>query len=117
MQQRHAPGRAFIGLVAGQEIQEQAGLGERPILAAIAAREDLAEHVLGAFAVEEVLLVGRALIGIAGRDGDAVHAHRHHLVEERGGALRIGAVEQGAVDLGAEAAFDLASLIAATAFS
>ena len=101
--QRHRPGRAFIGLVAGQEVHEQVGLGELPFLAAIAAAENVAEQLAGALAIEEVLLIGRALIGIAGRHRDAVQPHRHHLVEELGGAFRIGAVEQRAVDLGAEA--------------
>ena len=36
-----------------------------------------------------MLLIRRALIGIAGRDGNAVHAHRHHVVEERRDPLRL----------------------------
>ena len=79
------------------------GLGERPLLAALAAREDVAEQLLGLLAVEEMLLVGRALIGIARRNRDAVEADRLHLVEERCDALGLGAVEQGAVDVDAEA--------------
>src|SRR3954447_11727965 len=63
--QRHAPRRAFVGLVAREEIEEQLGLGEFPILAAVAARKDIAEQFAGALAVEEVLLVRRALVGIA----------------------------------------------------
>ena len=43
---------------------------QRPVLA-LAEREDLAEQVLGLAAVEEMLLVGSALIGIAGRDRNA----------------------------------------------
>ena len=35
---RVAPRRAVIGLVAGEEVEEQAGLAERPVLAAVAAR-------------------------------------------------------------------------------
>jgi hypothetical protein len=51
-----------------------------------------------------VLLVGRALIGVARRDGDAVDAHRRH-VSSKNLAMRfgVGAVEQGAVDAGCEA--------------
>ena len=40
-------------------------------LLALAEREDLAEQLLGLAAVEEVLLIGRPLIGVAGRDRDA----------------------------------------------
>src|SRR6476469_10238104 len=62
---RIAPRRAVVTLVAGQEVEEQAGLAERPLFAAPAAAEDVAEQVLGAVAVEEVLLVGRALVDVA----------------------------------------------------
>ena len=37
---------------------------------------------------EEMLLVGRALVGVAGRDRDAVDAELRHVVEERGDAAR-----------------------------
>jgi hypothetical protein len=57
---RIAPRRAVIGLVAGQEVEEQAGLAERPSLAAVAALEDVAEQLLGGLAIEEVLLIRRA---------------------------------------------------------
>src|SRR5690349_22214089 len=67
---RIAPWRAVIGLVAGEEVEEQAGLAERPLLAAVAALEDVAEQLLGGLAVEEVLLVRRALVGVARRHGD-----------------------------------------------
>jgi len=53
------------------------------------ARENIAEHLLGLSRLRKMLLVGR-LIGLAGRDGDAVQAHRRHLVEEGGDALRLG---------------------------
>src|SRR6185436_15726090 len=49
---RIAPRRAVVGLVAGQEVEEQAGLAERPFLAAVAALEDVAEQLLGGLAVE-----------------------------------------------------------------
>src|SRR5260370_40242121 len=60
---RHAPRRAFVILIARQEIQEQAGMHEIPLLA-FAQREHVAEQFLGLGAVEEMLLVRRALIGI-----------------------------------------------------
>src|SRR5476651_1120841 len=76
---RIAPGGAMIGLVAGEKIEKQRRLIEAPGLAAlalggVALGEDVAKELLGAGAVEEVLLVGRALIGVAGRDGDALDA-------------------------------------------
>ena len=64
---RHAPRRAVVFAVAGEEIEEQARMHQVPLLA-LAQSEDAAEQLLGLAAVEEVLLVGRALIGIAGRD-------------------------------------------------
>src|SRR5215472_16880939 len=60
----HAPRRALVFLVAGEEIEEQAGMHEIPLLA-LAECKDVAEQVLGLGAVEEVVLVRRALIGIA----------------------------------------------------
>ena len=54
-------------LVAGEEVEEQAGVDEVPLLA-LAAREHVAEQLLGLAAVQEVLLIGRALIGVARRD-------------------------------------------------
>src|SRR5262245_65052377 len=67
---RHAPGRAVIGLVAGEEVEVQAGMDEGPLLA-LAAGKHVAEQLLGLAPVEEVLLVGRALVGVAGRDRNA----------------------------------------------
>src|SRR6185312_2881684 len=61
---RVAPGRAVVALVAGEEVEEQRGLAERPVLAAVAALEDAAEQLLGLAPIEEMRLVGRALIGI-----------------------------------------------------
>ena len=42
-----APGRAMIGLIAGQEIEEQQRLKERPVVAALPRRENIAEQLLG----------------------------------------------------------------------
>src|SRR5580704_19333107 len=63
---RHAPRGAFVILVARKEVQEQAGMHEVPLLA-LAEREYVTEQLLGLGAVEKVLLVGRAFIGIARR--------------------------------------------------
>src|SRR6185312_6003838 len=98
-----APGRAVIALIAGEEVEEHARLAERPVLAAIAAGEDVAEQLLGFIAIEEVLLVRRALIGIAGRNRDAVDADGSGLVEESGDLVRLGVIEQRAVDVDPEA--------------
>src|SRR6201988_3456992 len=67
---RHAPGRALVFLVAGEEVEEQAGMHEVPLLA-LAERKDVAEQLLGLGAVEEVFLVGRTLIGVARRHRNA----------------------------------------------
>src|SRR5213075_1092160 len=67
---RHAPGGAVRFLIASEEIEEHAGVHELPPLA-LAEGEHLAEQLLGILAGEEVLLVGSALIGIAGRDRNA----------------------------------------------
>src|SRR5581483_5188196 len=67
---RHAPGRALVILVAGEEVEEQPGVQEVPALA-LAERKHVAEQLLGLLAIQEVLLIGRALISVAGRDRDA----------------------------------------------
>jgi len=57
-------------LIAGEEIEEQGGLGKTPA-PALADLEDIAEELLGFLARKEMLLVRRPFIGIARRDGDA----------------------------------------------
>ena len=84
----------MILLVAGEEIEEQAGLAEATTWCRCSRAEDVAEQLLGLAPVEEMRLVGRALIGVARRDGDAVDADRHDLVEEARDALGLGAVER-----------------------
>src|SRR6185437_10506249 len=64
---RHAPRRAVEFLIAGQEVEEHARMGEIPLLA-LAEREHLPEQLLGLAPRQEMLLVGRALVGIARRD-------------------------------------------------
>src|SRR5215813_13659164 len=61
------PRRAVIALVAGEEIEEQVRMDEIPLFS-LAHAEDLAEKLFGLSAAEEMLLIGRALVGIAGRD-------------------------------------------------
>src|SRR3954471_21074306 len=53
---RHSPRRAVIGLIAGEEIEEQAGMDQSPLLA-FAAAEDIAKQFFGFAAAEKVLLV------------------------------------------------------------
>jgi len=57
-----------IGLIAGEEVEEHAGLADDQFLPPLPRERNVAEELLGLVAVQEVLLVGRALIGIAGRD-------------------------------------------------
>src|SRR6478672_7460565 len=100
---RIAPGRAVIGLIAGEKIEKQPRLEERPAGPSPSPAKDIAEQLLGPGAIEEVLLVGSALIGVTGRNRDAVDAESHDVVEERGHALGLGIAEQRAVDVHAEA--------------
>ena len=74
---------------------------EIPVLA-LAEREHVAEQLLGLGAVEEVLLVRRALIGIARRHGNADAEFRRE-VEELGDLLRRVPVEDGGIDVDREA--------------
>src|SRR5882762_2951062 len=57
---RHAPRRALVILVARKEVEEQAGMHEIPLLA-LAERKHVAEQLFRLGAVEEVLLIRRAL--------------------------------------------------------
>src|SRR4029077_12189607 len=62
---RSATRRAVIGLIAGEEIEEEARLEDRPFAVALRQFEHIAEQLLGSRAVQEMLLVGRALVSIA----------------------------------------------------
>src|SRR4051812_39598605 len=53
---RHPPWRTVIGLITGEEIQEQAGVDKSPLLA-FAAAEDIAKQFFGLATTEKVLLV------------------------------------------------------------
>ena len=63
---RIAPRRAMIRLVPGKEVEEQAGLAERPAPSAFAACEYIPEQLPRPVAREEMLLFRRPFIGIAG---------------------------------------------------
>src|SRR5689334_18298436 len=94
-----APRGALVSLVAGEEVEEEARLAERPRPPALPALEHVAEKLLRRGAVEEVLLVRRTLVGVTRRNGDAVDAERFDLVEERRDLGGIGALEERAVDV------------------
>src|SRR5262249_8442536 len=100
---RVAPRRALVGLVAGQKIEEQLRLKQRPCAASWRTAEDLPKQLLRPRPIEKMLLVRGTLVGIPGRDRDTVHAQRLHVVEEPGNALRFGVGEERAVDIDAEA--------------
>ena len=53
---------------------------------------------------EEVLLVGRLVVGIAGREHHAFDAQVHHFVEESAHAVGVGAIEERGVGGDAESA-------------
>src|SRR6516225_948226 len=101
---RVTPRGAGVGLVACQKIEEQARLEERPGLAAPTEAEDAPKQLLGRASIEEVLLVRRALVGVARRHGDAVGAKRLHVIEEARGPFRLGVAEERAIDVDAEVA-------------
>ena len=97
----HAPRRAMEFLVAGEEVEEHAGMRQIPVFA-LAERKDVSEQFLGLAAAEEVLLIGRPLIGVTGRDRDA-DAKFLGEIEERRDVLGRMAVEDRAVDVDGEA--------------
>ena len=99
---RIAPGRAMEGLVAGQEVEEDGRLTEAP-LTTLAQPEDVAEQRLGALAVEEMLLVRGALIGITGRQGHGRAEFVVHHIKEIGDFLGLRAVIKRTIDIDAEA--------------
>ena len=57
-------------------------------------------------AAQEVLLIGRFIVGVAGRKHHALVAKLHHFIEVRAHAVGIGAVKQRCVGRNPEAAFD-----------
>src|SRR5262249_54141082 len=61
-----APRRAVVALISRQEVEKHRRLAELPIAAATTAAENAAEQLLGLLAIEEVLLVRRAFIRVAG---------------------------------------------------
>src|SRR5260370_33632913 len=67
---RHAPRRAMEFLIAGEKVEEHARMRQIPVLT-LAEREYRAEQLLGLAPIEEVVLIGRALITVAGRDPKA----------------------------------------------
>src|SRR6516165_12204623 len=64
---RHAPRRAVEFLITGEKVEEHAGMSEIPLLA-LAECEDRAEQLLGLAPRQEVLLIGRAFVGVTRRD-------------------------------------------------
>src|SRR5439155_19503886 len=98
---RHAPWSAVILTVAGEKIEKQARMHQVPFLA-FAEGEDPAEQLLGLAAVQEVLLVGRTLIGIAGRDRYA-DAELLRIIEEGRNILGGVPVEDGRIHVDGEA--------------
>src|SRR5713226_6257627 len=97
----HAPWSASISSLAHQKLEEQLRLVELPTRFAI--RQNCPEQAPRASPPEEVFLVGRLVVGIAGGEHHAFDAQLHHFIEKRADALRIGAVEQSCVRCDAEA--------------
>src|SRR5690606_37221567 len=91
-------GRAAVLLIAGKEIEKEARLVQAPAPTAIAMPEDRAEQPLCGGTGQKMLLVGRALIGVSRRHGDAVYAECGHVVEESRDTGGIGPFEKRRVD-------------------
>src|ERR1700730_9888013 len=108
---RRAPWRALVVLVAGQEVQEQGRVVERPAGARSALRgacgpaalEDLAEQPLARAAAEEHILTRRMVVAVTRRNHDSFDAERHRFIEEGGYVIGILTAEQRAVDRYAKA--------------
>src|SRR5262249_47823921 len=96
---RVAPRSAPVLAVAGEEVEKQIRLTERPRARTATAAEDVAKELLRALAGEKVRLVWRALVRVPGRYGNAVDAESARRVKESRDALRIGVVEKGAIDV------------------
>src|SRR5215472_14999466 len=101
---RIAPRRATIVAVAGEEVEKQPRLTERPRAPVASAPEDVAKEPLRPGARQEVLLIRRTLVRVARRYGDAVDAELVNPIEKARDALGIGIVEQRAIDVDAKAA-------------
>src|SRR5438874_5133560 len=78
---RIAPRRATVLAVAGEEVEKQARLTERPGTRTAATAEDIAEELLGALATKKVSLIGCSLVGIARGYRDAIDAKLANGVE------------------------------------
>src|SRR5208283_4364113 len=104
---RHTPRRAVEFLVAGKEVEEHGGMRQVPFFA-FAEGKDCAEQLLGLAPIEEVLLIRRSLIGVAGRDRDA-DTELFSEIEKCRDILGRMAVEDRTIDVDGEA-FGLGSL-------
>ncbi len=103
---RVAPGRALIGLIAGQEVEKQARVIESPAPPALpAAPEDLAKQALARGASEEYVVTRSVLVVIAGRDRDPLDTESRGEIEEPRDFIGFLAGKQRAVDGHAEIPF------------
>ena len=86
--------------IAGEKVQEETGMHQLPLLA-FAQREDAAKQLLSLTAIEEMLLVGRTLVGVAGRNRDADFQFFRQ-IEEGCNIFRRMAIEDRRVDVDGE---------------
>src|SRR5258708_1868824 len=103
---RHAPRRAFVVLIAGQEIQEQAGMHEIPLLA-LAERKHVAEQLLArneaAHDLADVLVDQRLAAGDRHHrratfvGGIPAFLRRHAAIEDRVRIVDLAAADAGQV--------------------
>ncbi len=97
-----APRGALEIEIALEELEEEGREVELPALLRVL--EDLLEEVLAVVAVEELVLVRRLLVDVAGGEHHALDAEVHRGVEEVTDMLRIDAGEEGRVGRHAKAA-------------
>src|SRR5262245_42541643 len=99
---RVAPWRAAVTLVAGKEIQEQARVIEPPATL-FAQSKNISEKLFARGSLNENVLLGRMLVTKTGRNGHALHADGHDLIEKGSNLFRGLALKQSAVNSDPEA--------------
>jgi len=98
----HSPRRALVFPPSHQELEEEWTHVEFPLRPAIA--QDLPEQTARFLAAEEVLLIGRLVVGVTRGKHQAFNTQIHHLVEELAHAFGVRPFEESRIRSHAEAA-------------
>src|SRR5581483_9767893 len=94
---RIAPRRAAIGLIAGEKVEIQARVVERPPTP-LAEAEKISEKLLARVALNEKILARRVLVAEARRNRHSLDPERGYVVEKLRDLLRRFTLKQRAVD-------------------